>query len=109
MIDEETLGRIDGRMKSWIGVQIDPIEVDAELIGAVVSTSDAVRVEQGYELEDELASENSSAWVLWAQDELEKAVEDEGRRRLARVNPTREHIDAFLVEAERTRVVRVWE
>lgn len=64
MIDEETLGRIDGRMKSWIGVQIDPIEVDAELIGAVVSTSDAVRVEQGYELEDELASENSSAWVL---------------------------------------------
>ena len=96
-------------MKSWTGVQIDPIEVDAALIVAVVSASDAIRVEQGYELEDELTSEDSGAWVLRAQDELEKAVEDEGRRRLARVNPACEHIDAFLVEAERTRVVWVWE
>ena len=96
-------------MKSWTGVQIDPIEVNSELIGTVVSASDAVRVEQGYELEDELTSEDSGAWVLRAQDEFEKAIEDEGRRRLAWMNSAREHIDAFLVEAERTRVVWVWE
>lgn len=107
MIDEKTLDRIDARMSARTGVQVDSVEVDAELIGAVVAARHSVRIEHGHELEDELAAQNACARVVGAQEELEKPVEDERRRRLARMHATREHEHALLVEAEAAWRVRV--
>ena len=91
----EALGGIYGRISAYSRRQEDAVEVDAELVGEVVAARHSVRIEHGYELEDELASQEHGAPVLLAQQEVEEAVEDVRARRLARMQAVRENVDAL--------------
>ena len=90
----EALGGIYGRISAYSRRQEDAVEVDAELVGEVVAARHSVRIEHGYELEDELASEHGAP-ILLAQQEVEEAVEDVRARRLARMQAVRENVDAL--------------
>lgn len=107
MIDKQTFGRIDARVQPRRRVQIDTVEIDAHLIGAIVAACHSVRIEHGYEFEDELTAQETRARILLAQHELHEAVEDVRRRRLAWVHTAREHEDALLVESKAAFRVRV--
>ena len=109
MKNDETFGGVNGWMPVRIGIQIDPVQVDAHLICPVVAACHTVRIEHGYKLEDELTPEKFGAWICDAQNELEKPVEDERAGRLARMHATREHEDALSVEAKRPFAFRtIW-
>lgn len=102
MIDDKTFSRINTRMPAWTRIKIDPVEIDAHLIGAIITARHTVRIEHGYEFENKLSTEYASTRIVGTQDEVEKTVKDKRRWRLARMNSTSEHKHSFLVESKAT-------
>ena len=103
--DDEAFARVNTRRELETRVQVDAIQVDAELIGAVVAARYSVRIQHGYEFEDEVFAQSFGARVILPEYELEEAVEYEGGRRLARMHATCQYEHALLVKTVAAFVV----
>lgn len=93
MVLNYALGGIDGRMELRVRVNIDPVEVDAPLVGAVVAPLDTVRVQERDQLEDVLLPELTGSLILATQDEVKESIEDKTGWCLARMNTTAQEIN----------------
>ncbi len=59
-VHDDSLDCIDGAVFLGGGVDVAPIEVDAIDIDSEVSPGDAIRVEDGEDIEDEVVSQDSA-------------------------------------------------
>mmetsp|Transcript_61823 Transcript_61823/g.157165 ORF Transcript_61823/g.157165 Transcript_61823/m.157165 type:complete len:356 (-) Transcript_61823:273-1340(-) len=86
-----SLRRRDGRVLFGGGAAIDPVQVLAEGVGAVVAARDAVGVQDGHDVEDVALQKGLGSRGLRAE-EAQEALQNEAGGRLARVDP-RAHED----------------
>jgi len=98
--------RADARVVLGLRVGPHSVEVDAATVGSVVTAVDAVRVQHGYELEDETRAQRGGARVGCMQEEAQRAVEDVRRGSLSRVHACSEQEDR-LGRRECARLVQV--
>lgn len=93
MVLNYALGGKDGRMELGVRININPIEVDAPLVCAVVAPLDSIRVQERDQFEDVLLPELTGSLILATQDEVKESIEDETGWCLARMNTTTQEIN----------------
>lgn len=68
------LGRIDGRLKLWIWVLIEAIEVVVECVRAEIAAIYSIRVETRDDLEHKIFSEGLRLLIILVKDEIDQPI-----------------------------------